>query len=151
MTAGKKQNVTLDRSHAFHHAICARANLTGGFASGTAVTEKLPAGPIRKNVGRAPALILPVIPFEQVPIDFSHGPKASQLAGSRGPLQRAGKHLGEGHSTEPFLKPSRIALAAFSERQIGKSCVLARQAPGGLSVPGHVNYWECFAHRFTAR
>ena len=50
MTARKKQNVTLDRSHAFHHAIGTRANLTGGFAPGTAVTEKLPAGAICKNL-----------------------------------------------------------------------------------------------------
>ena len=70
-------------------------------------------------------LILAVVPFKQVPVDFRHSSKARQLAGPSGPLQRAGQHLGKSHSTQPFLPPARIALATFCERQIGQARVLA--------------------------
>src|SRR5437773_3513346 len=148
MRARKDQHITLDSAGAFHHTICSRANLFWRFPSGAAIPKQLPIRALPVNVSGKAALILAIVPFEQVPIDFSHSSKASQLAGPGGTLQRAGKHLGESYSTQPFLKPACIALAAFRERQVGKSSVLARERPRGFPVPGEVNDRQHFAHRF---
>src|SRR5262249_41664659 len=102
------------------------------------------------NVSGKATLILAIVPFEQVPVDFRHSTKASQLAGPGGTLQGAGKHLGESHSTQPFRKPTGIALATFCERQIGQSRVLARERPRGFPVSGQVNDRKLVAHDLLA-
>ena len=81
--------------------------------------KQLPIGTFFVDVSSKATLILAIVPFEQVPVDFSYSSEAGQLAGPGGTLQRAGKHLGESHSAQPFLKPARIALATFCERQVG--------------------------------
>src|SRR5207248_7303507 len=110
MPAGEKQHVTFDTARAFHRAVRPRANLFWQFPSGAAITKQLPIRVLPVNVSGKATLILAIVPFEQVPIDFSHSSKPSQLAGPGGTLQRAGKHLGESYSTQPFLKPACIAL-----------------------------------------
>jgi hypothetical protein len=70
-------------------------------------------------------LIFAVVPFEQVPIDLSYRPKASELTSPGGALQWAGKHPNERQTAETLLKPARIVFPTVCERQIGKSCVLA--------------------------
>src|SRR5262249_37580207 len=116
------------------------------FPSGTTIAKQLPVRALLVDVSGKTALILAIVPFDQVPVDFSHGAKASQLAGPGRTLQGAGKHLGESHSTQPFLQPTGIALATFGERQIGQSRVLARERPRGFSVSGQVNDGKLVAH-----
>src|SRR2546426_3457245 len=149
MRARKDQHITLDSAHAFHHAVCPRANLVRRFPSGAAIAKQLPIRALPVDVSGKATLILAIVPFEQVTVDFSHRSKSRQLAGPHRALQRAGKHLGESHSSQPFLKPARIALATFCERQVGKSRVLARERPGGFPVSGQVNDRKRFAHGFT--
>ncbi len=149
MAAGENQHVTLDRARAFHRAVCPRANLVRRFPSRAAITKQLPIRALPVDVSGKATLILAIVPFEQVTVDFSHSSKASQLAGPGGTLQRAGKHPGESHSTQSFLEPARIALAPFCERQVSKSRVLACDSPGGFPVSGQVNDRKHFAHRFT--
>ena len=119
MPAGEKQHVTFDTARAFHRAVRPRANLFWRFPSRAAIPKQLPIRALPVNVSGKATLILAIVPFEQVPIDFIHSSEAGQFAGPGGTLQRAGKHLGESHSTQPFLKPARIALATFCERQVG--------------------------------
>src|SRR3989454_8007815 len=107
MRARKDQHITLDSAHAFHHAVCPRAHLVRRFPSGAAIAKQLPIRALPVDVSGKATLILAVVPFEQVPVDCRHRAKASQLAGPGGPLQGAGQHLGESHSTHPFLKPAR--------------------------------------------
>src|SRR5215813_1296692 len=147
MSAGKKQYVPLHRTHAFHRAVCARPDLVRRFPSGASITKQLPLGALLVDISGEAALILAVVPFEQVPVDFSYSSKASQRATRT--CELAGKHLGESHSAQPFLKPARIALATFCQRQVRKSRVLARERPRGFSVSGQVNDWKHFAHRLT--
>src|SRR6266850_6365750 len=139
MPAGEKQHVTFDRAGAFQHTICPRTDLVRRLPSGAAIPKQLPVRALPVDVSSKATFILAIVPFEQVSVDFSHSSKASQLAGSGGTLQRAGKHPGERHSTQPFLEPARIALTPFCERQVSKSRVLARESPGGFPVPGQVN------------
>src|SRR5262249_32440569 len=116
MSAGKKQYVPLHRARAFDRAVCPRPDLVRRFPSGASITKQLPLEALLVDISGEAALILAVVPFEQVPVDFGHSSKARQLAGSGSTLQRAGKHLGESHSAQPFLKPARIALATFCQR-----------------------------------
>src|SRR5215510_9536498 len=136
MPAGKKQHISRYRAQAVHYAIGPRGGLGWRFPSRSAVAEQFPAGALRPDLGSAASLIFTIVPFDQILVDFSHGSKTSQLTGAPGTLQRAGKHLGKSQSTQPILEPSRIALATFCERQVGKSCVLARDSPSGFAVPG---------------
>src|SRR5215510_3173692 len=145
----EKSNTFPCTARAFDRAVCPRPDLVRRFPSGASITKQLPLGALLVDISGEAALILAVVPFEQVPVDFSHSSKASQLAGSGSALQRAGKHLGESHSAQPFLKPARIALATLCQRQVRKSRVLARERPRGFSVSGQVNDWKHFAHRFT--
>src|SRR5436309_3768822 len=149
MRARKDQHITLDSAHAFHHAVCPRANLVRRFSSGAAIAKQLPIRALPVDVSGNATLILAIVPFEQVPVDFSRSSKASQLAGPGGTLQGAGQHLGESHSTQPFLQPAGIALATFGERQVGQARVLARERPGGFPVSSQVNDRQHFVHRFT--
>src|SRR5215467_7392736 len=146
MSAGKKQYVPLHRARAFDRAVCPCPDLVRRFPSGASITKQLPLGALLVDISGEAALILAVVPFEQVPVDFSHSSKASQLAGSGSALQRAGKHLGESHSAQPFLKPARIALATLCQRQVRKSRVLARERPRGFPMSGQVNDRKHFAH-----
>src|SRR5215468_4070464 len=116
MATGKKQYVTTAGAQATYHPVGPGANLIRRFSSGATVTEQLPTGTLRKDLGRATAFILAVVPFVQVTIDFRHGSEASQLAGPSSALQRTGEHLGESQSFQPLSKPPGVALPAFCER-----------------------------------
>ena len=98
------------------------------------------------DVSSAATLIIAIVPFDQIPVDFSDSSKASQLTGAPGTLQRAGKHLGKTQSAQPFLEPARIALATFCERQVSKSRVLTRESPSGFPVSGQVNDRKHLVH-----
>ena len=78
MPARKNQHVTFDRPHPAHDAVGPRADLTRRLSSGAAVAEELPVRALRMDLGRAPPLILAVIPLDQVGVDFGRGPKAGQ-------------------------------------------------------------------------
>jgi hypothetical protein len=116
MCAGEKQHVTCDGAHALYHSVGPRANLGWRFPSGAAITKQLPIRALLMDISRQATFILAIVPFEQVPVDFSHSSEAGQLAGPGGTPQRAGKHPGESQSPQPFRKPARIALATFRER-----------------------------------
>src|SRR6266576_2081153 len=149
VTARKKQHVAFDSAHAFHNPVCTHGNVVRRFPSRAAITKQLPFGALLVDISGEAALILAIVPFEQVPVDFTQSSKASQLAGPRGTLQRAGKHLGESHFAQPFLEPARIALATFCQRQVGKSRVLARERPRSFPVSCQVNDRKHLVHRFT--
>jgi hypothetical protein len=91
------------------------------------------------DVNGSATLVIAIVPFDQIPVDFSDSSKASQLTGAPGTLQWAGKHLGKTQSAQPFLEPARIALATFCERQVSKSRVLTRESPSGFPVSCQVN------------
>ena len=83
MSARKKQHVAFDRTHPAHDAVGSRADLARRLSSGAAVTEQFPVWSLGMDLSRAAALIVAVIPFDQVGVDFSRSPKAGQLAGAR--------------------------------------------------------------------
>src|SRR5262249_41274176 len=120
MAAGKNQNVPVDGAQATYHPVGPGANLIRRFSAGATVAEQLPTGTIRKDLGRATAFILAVVPFVQVTIDFSHGPKP---ANSQVRLARCNALVNTLVKVSPFNRsPRRRALR--SPRSVsGKSVI----------------------------
>ena len=74
MPARKNQHVAFNGSDSAHYAVGARADLVGQFSSRTAFAEQLPVRALRVDFSRAAILILAVVPFDQVGVDFGHVP-----------------------------------------------------------------------------
>src|SRR6267143_2862928 len=95
MPTRKKQHVPLDTSHPIHHPVCPGGYLIRRFAARAAVTEQLPFRALSMDLGGATPLVLAIVPFEEVAIDFRRGPEAGQVACLGCTLQRTGQHLDE--------------------------------------------------------
>ena len=97
----------------------------------------------------AEPFVFPVIPFEQVAIDFGLDAEAGQLACAARSLQWAGKYVDKGPSSELGAEAPGVALSLLSQWQIGKPSMLAREAPRSLAVPRDVKRREHFTHQFV--
>src|SRR6266403_6065563 len=102
MAARKKQHIALDRAQPAHDTISTRAHLGRRFPSRATVPEQLPVRALHVDLRRAAALIISVVPFEQIAINFRYRPETRQLASSYSSLQRAGKYLGERQAAKPI-------------------------------------------------
>src|SRR6516162_2496396 len=98
MVAGKQQHVSLDRAEPAHSAVSPGGDLGRRFPARAAVAEQVPVGALSADLGRPASLVLAVIPFQEIAIDFGDAPKAGQLACPAGALQGTGKDLGERQS-----------------------------------------------------
>src|SRR5262249_48589676 len=121
-------------------------NLFWGFPSRTTIAEQLPVRAPGVDFTSAAALVISVIPFQQVAINLGNAPEAGECAGPGRAHQRTGEHLGESQSAQPLLKTQGVRRATLSQRQIGESSMLARQAPGSLAMSCQVNNWQRLAH-----
>src|ERR1700722_18027405 len=84
MSAGKEQDVTGDSAEPLDDAIGASAHLGGGFAAGAAVAEEVPAGVHRQDFGDRVAVVLAVVPLDEVGVHLGDGAEASEFAGAVG-------------------------------------------------------------------
>src|SRR6516162_9584841 len=75
MPARENQYLALDRAHPAHEAVGACADLIWRLSSRATVAEQLPVRALCVDLSRAAALILAVVPFDQVGLDFGHGAK----------------------------------------------------------------------------
>jgi acyl transferase domain-containing protein len=68
------------------------------------------------NLDAAAALVLTVIPLQQVRFNLGKLPKTSQFARPNRALQRAGQNFRKLDPTQPLPKATGVALAALSKR-----------------------------------
>jgi hypothetical protein len=122
-----------------HHAIRTLTYLRRRFATGAAVSEQLPVWTFSQDLGRAQPLIFAIVPFHKIGIGFRNGCEPRQFAGSHRTLQRAGKYLCDLQAFQPFPKAPRMAFTVRGQGQVGKTGVLARNGPCGVTVPRQVN------------
>src|SRR5437667_5908934 len=101
---------------------------------------------LRMDFDRSETFVLAVVPFDQIPIHFGCGAKAGQFAGASRSLQGTRENLCKYHSGQPLPKPLGVAFSTLSQRQIGQSRMLARQAPRGLAVAREIYYRKGLAH-----
>src|SRR6516164_5203075 len=85
MRTRKQQNVAVDGAHAADDALGRR------LAARAAVAEQPPIGVLLEYLRGAPALVVAVVPFHQIRIEFRPVAKTRQLAGPDGALQPLGK------------------------------------------------------------
>jgi len=98
----------------------------------------LPIRPFGQDFGGAATLVIAVIPFGEIGIDFGGRTKAGEFASPHRALRRAGQDLGKNHSVQPRRERPRLALAILGQGQIGAAGVLTREAPGGFAVPPEI-------------
>src|SRR6185436_11403189 len=134
MAAGKEQRSVIERSEAGNDPVSAGAHLRHRFTTRTAVAEELPARTPLENLSRRQAVVIAVVPFDQVGIDLCHGAEAGQFAGAFGPLQRAGEDVCEGPTAQMLAEPAGLAFAALGEWDVGQAGVPSRFRPSGLAV-----------------
>ena len=146
MPARKKEHIPRNGANSRHHAVCSRCHLPRHFSTRAPISEQFPVRALSQDVNRAAALILAVVPFDQVGINFGDASKARQFAGPPGTLQWAGEHLGEGESPKSFSESSGDLLAVFGQWQIGTPGMLSRKAPGRFTVTGNVDNGKLAAH-----
>src|SRR5262249_37902066 len=104
-----------------------------------AVAEELPIRTLRQDLGGATALVLAVVPFDQIGIGCRHRGEAGQLARPERTSQGTGEHPGERQRPPPLSQPAWVALAALSQREIREPGVLPRERPRRLPVPRQVD------------
>src|SRR5262245_8383704 len=120
MPARKEQDVRLHRANAGHHAVGSGADLIRRLSSRAAVAEQLPFRTFFVNLLGALALVLAIVPFEEVAVGLCCGGEASQLAGPGCALQRAGENLGECQALQALAESTRVVLSALGQGQIGE-------------------------------
>ena len=77
------------------------------------------------DVGGKPAIIIAIVPLDEVRGDLGDGREACKLASPPRPLERADQDLGERYPLEPCSQPPRVALAPLGQGDIGPSRVPA--------------------------
>src|SRR6516164_2705053 len=115
MPARKNQYISLNAARPGHHPVSPSGNLLRRFTSRTAVAKQLPVRPLLADLGSGATLVLTVVPFDEVPIDFGHSSEAGQFAGPGRAPQGTGEHLAKGQSFQPLPKPLGVALTALRQ------------------------------------
>jgi hypothetical protein len=146
MPARKKQHVSRNRAHSGDNSVCAFTDLLGHFPSGRAVPKQVPIRALGADFDTSEAFILAIIPFDEIGIDFSNGPKPGQLACPARASQRTREHLHENQSLEASAEPPGGLLALDREWEVGESSVLASQGPSSFAVPSQINHGEFLTH-----
>src|SRR5260370_39773210 len=98
------------------------------------------------DLGSGETLILAIVPFEQIAIDFGHGPKPRQLASPCRAPHWARKHLFEIESSQSFSERAGVMFAALCQQKVCEPRMLTRAARLSLSLPGQVNNRKSLAH-----
>jgi hypothetical protein len=135
----KNQHIPSNPTDSTYHPVRPCGDLIRRFTSRAAVAKQLPSGPLRENIRRAESLILAVVPFDQIAIDFVRPSEARQFACADRTLQGARKHFGESEPPELLPKAAGVALASLRQGQVRQPGVLTRQGPGGLAVASQIN------------
>src|SRR5438309_8915373 len=146
MTARKHEDVAAEGTHTADDAIGSYADLVRSFPARATVAEQMPIRALPEDLGGAPAFILAIVPFCQIRIELGLAVEPRELAGADRALQGACEDLGKSQPAQPLSEGPGIAFAALGQGQIGAAGVLARQAPGGLAVPGQIDYRKRFSH-----
>jgi hypothetical protein len=139
VAARKKEHSRSGGSHPGQYEVSPHAHLVRRFTARATVAEQLPLRSRSKDLVCAETLVLTVVPFDQIAIDFGNCPEPGQLTCPYRALQWARKHLPEIQSSQSFSQCAGVLLAALRQWKIGKPRMLTRQAPRGLAVPGQIN------------
>ncbi len=112
----------------------ARPTLGGGLAARDAVGPERPAGPFDADVDGAAALVVPVVPLEEVVGGLTSIAEPGEPAGLAGPRERARQDERKGAPSEPAARELGLRTTLLGEGDVGASGVSPEPRPLGLAV-----------------
>src|ERR1700730_16671532 len=115
MAAREKQHHRSKGADPAPHTVSTRRYVFRRFTSWAAVSKQLPIWAPGTDLGRGETLILAVVPFEQIRIDFGHSPEAGQLTRPGRALQGTRKYLSKIHSAQSLPEGTGILFAALRQ------------------------------------
>ena len=118
VTAREQEHVTARRAHARDHPVGARAGVRRRLAVRAAVAKELPTGPSLQDLGRSLALVVAVVPFDEVGL-VDRRPRRSL------PARTCASPVAGGSSA-----PAKSACRAGARRASGRWPRRARSAAG---------------------
>ena len=116
------------------------------FAAGATVAEQLPPRTLRAYFLRCAALIVAIVPFHQIRIDYRDIAETGQFAGPASAQQGTDENSLEREVFEPIGEVSSHGFSVFSQRKIGQSSVLSGKAPSCFAVACQINNGKRLAH-----
>src|SRR5262249_17465082 len=151
MPAGEGKHVAADGPQAGDHAVGPRAHVRHVLAARAAVAEQIPVRPLLADLrGRFP-LVVAVVPPDEVRVRRGRGAQPGPPTRAPGTLQGAGENGGERPAFEALAESAGVLLAAFGQRDVGQTGVLARDGPGRLAVARQVDHGQRWTHRNSSR
>ena len=82
MPAREQQHVALNCAHPDYDVVRSRGHLSRRLTPWAAIAEQLPVGTLRLNLHGPPTLVLPVVPFHEIAVDFGLRSETRQFAGA---------------------------------------------------------------------
>src|SRR5271165_1448343 len=134
VAVGEHGHGPLDAEDLRDHAVRPRADVLRPLAPGAAVAPQVPAGPLGVDLCGREALVVAVIPLEQVGPQLGRLAEATQLACFPRTSQRAAQHELEVPSLEGGLQFAGRLAAGVREGDVGAARVAPLAAPHGLGV-----------------
>src|SRR4051795_2076408 len=113
MAARENQHISLDKANAAGHTIGSQDHVFRRLASGTAVAKQLPVRTLLMNIHCTAALVVAVVPLDQILVDFSHIAETCQFTGMACAPQGAGQDHRESHPLQPPLESASNVLAVL--------------------------------------
>jgi hypothetical protein len=86
VAARENEHVASNTADGSHHAVGAATDVGRRFAPRAAVAEQQPSGVRSQNFSRALALVVAIVPFDQVVFDFGYVAEAGKRARLPGSL-----------------------------------------------------------------
>src|SRR4029077_13471474 len=139
MAARQHDRLVISCAKAANDAIGAGADLRWLLTVRAPVAEQEPAGSVRKDFAGRATLVVAVVPFEQVGINFGGVAEPSECAGASRTLKGAGENPIKLQSLKALAEPSGLAFALFCERNIRASRMLAACAPFGFAMADEID------------
>ncbi len=124
MPAGEQEYVALNLPDTCNNPICPNTYILRRFAVGAAVAKNYPAGLLCKDFIALLALVIAVVPFNEITFDFCHRPVAAKLARSRRALQRTREHSGKPDTLQLLTKPASLILTRHSQWDVSQAGML---------------------------
>src|SRR5215470_10395726 len=135
MSMREQRDVTLDSTRPGDDPIGSRSDLLRRFTTRAPIPEDEPARRLSVDLLGRQALVLAVVPLDEVGLDDRTGRDAGQLTGFARPLQRADEHERKRSAAQGGPQEFREPAPVVGQRNVRRAGVPAVQAPLGLAVP----------------
>ena len=146
VAVGEQDGVAIGGEGALDGGVGAGTHLFDGFTVRNAVAKDVPAGAGGTDFRAGAALVIAIIPFDQVGFQLSLPAKAGQFTGAHGAPQRAGENEGEPATGEFFADRKGLCFAGRGEGDIGQSCMCAGDGPFRFPMANEPDHFSILSY-----